>query len=350
MNKLILFFFLTWTNIIVGQVVNRQVLDRTPRKENYDSVISKAALAIDRGDFVKARELYQTALTLRPADPFAFKMIKRMDNNLKVLAASEVRDEYLRKRAEINTLLEQANDALTQKNLDTALTLYIHILSLDPAKSQEEFIVYRIKAIGQLLGSPTKNQLIENALTRRSGSNTTGSTAETSIVAAKKTYHDFSPDVFKKKVNKIKSQKTVTSIRSRIATNKTNSSKLKSATIPIQAEVALEKPTASVINKTTTETKTATTEKTKSPSPLLDKDVDTHSNIKGTPVTKEEKAYNLLMYQALKAINSKNYKEAKVLYQRMMNINVPNADKASIRVVIKSIDDVLARAQEKNRK
>jgi tetratricopeptide (TPR) repeat protein len=352
MIKLILSVFLVITNLTVAQVIKTQLADQQiTLREGYDSVISKAALAIDNQKFVKAKELYQIALALRPHDPFAFKMIKTVDNNLKALAEIEIRNNDLKRKADINTYLQNADAALTQKNLDTALTLYIHILSLHPIKSQEEFVIHRIKAIGQSLASSSKNKLIEDTLTKINyATSTEVSTLQTSPVSAKNIYHDFSPDVFKKKII-ISAQKNTSHNKQSFVLHRPTSSKASSEANMKQDDVSIDKTKTIGLNRSSTNIESAITHKTIVSSPSSNKaDANTRANIKDPVAAKKEKAYQLLMYSALKAINLKKYKEARNLYQKMININAPNVDKASIEVVIKSIDDVLAKDPKKGLK
>lgn len=149
----LLIFSIIPTVVIFAQNTNSDTLsEERIVKTPYDSVIVKADSAVAIQNFTKAKEYYTRALQLKPRDPFALEMLREMNNTMRIQAQAQVREDELKRKAEITATLDNALKAILEKRYDTAKALYIKVLTLKPVKSQEQFAIQKINSIDQALG------------------------------------------------------------------------------------------------------------------------------------------------------------------------------------------------------
>lgn len=130
--------------------------------DKYNLIISKAATAVSNQNFEEAKALYNEALALKPNDPFASGMIINVNNSIKALEVIRQRNSDLKRKADINILLKQAESEVSAKNYDSAKKHYNEVLALNPIKSQEEFAKQRIRAIDFALSGSAQSTATNN--------------------------------------------------------------------------------------------------------------------------------------------------------------------------------------------
>ncbi|MGI8635606.1 MAG: hypothetical protein ACR2KZ_09410, partial [Segetibacter sp.] len=130
----------------VGKVDSMVAKPRLP-VDKYDLLILKAANAVANEDFEQAKALYTEAISIKPSDPFASGMLITANNSLKALEVIRLRNSDLKRKDDINKLLNQAQAEVMAKNYENARIHYNQVLSLQPIKSQEEFVKQRLRAI-----------------------------------------------------------------------------------------------------------------------------------------------------------------------------------------------------------
>ena len=170
-------FILFFTHFLIASAQEGKV-DSTAAKpqalvDKYDLLILNAANAVANENFNEAKALYTEALLIKPNDPFAGGMLLTVNNSLKALEVIRQRSADLKRKDDINKLLNQAQTEVMAKNYESARILYNQILSLQPIKSQEDFVKQRLRAIDFASGGSKKN----------TGSNTGDSN---NLLAAKK--------------------------------------------------------------------------------------------------------------------------------------------------------------------
>jgi tetratricopeptide (TPR) repeat protein len=115
--------------------------------DRYDLIMLKGAAAVSNENFDEAKALYNEAILLRPNDPVATGMLITVNNSIKALEVIRLRNADLKRKADINILLKQAENEVAAKNYVSAKIHYEQVLALNPIKSQEEFAKQRIRAI-----------------------------------------------------------------------------------------------------------------------------------------------------------------------------------------------------------
>jgi tetratricopeptide (TPR) repeat protein len=147
----------------------------------YDSLLINAALSISQQDFDQARKYYLRALDLKHGDKYAMRMVHYIDRTVWENEQKRKRDEDLRVKAEITTLMKTALDQILLKNYDSARNLYSRALSLNPTKSLAEFARQKIESIdiasGKTPPKPMEVSTASNPSIARSDNSTIAVTA-----------------------------------------------------------------------------------------------------------------------------------------------------------------------------
>jgi hypothetical protein len=117
------------------------------RNKKYDTCIDKAATAIMQQDFKKAQDYYKEAGLLKPAETYPAKMIVYFEGILLENAKKEEREELLRQRRKGIEIKQKALQSIVDKDWKAALEGFKEVLTLNPAKADEEFARQKIAAI-----------------------------------------------------------------------------------------------------------------------------------------------------------------------------------------------------------
>lgn len=365
MNRCVLFLLLMFIPSVV-MVAQELKNDSIPVEEapmdSYDSVIAQATASLSREEFEQAREYYKRALELRPADRYSTKMIHVIDRSIWANTEKQLRSQELSRKAEINTLMKNALTAIIDKKYDTALALYKRVLTLKPVKSQQEFAEVKIRSINEALGIPQpklavdssaspavaneKKEILATAPVKTKKNNPSNSAENKSqhamLPKSVKTSIDTSHAEIKMpaKNNGVVNQ-TIILVKPR---PKTNAPQKKMEEDEVAVEKVYKKPaikkTPAVVSDNSVKEKVK-----EKPVPQIaakavqktDPSEKKADNNKADNV-KEERSVDALLSDAAKAINVKNYKEARELYQKVLTSNSPPGKKEFARMVIKAID------------
>ncbi|GEO11229.1 tetratricopeptide repeat protein [Segetibacter aerophilus] len=315
--------------------------------EKYDTLLSKAELALENQELNKAKEYYKKALELRPGNTFPNQMIISIENSIATIAVNKKRDRDLARKAEINRALDSAGRAMDEGKWDASREIYLYVLSLSPVKSIEDFANHRINALNTSLGTPgllrgantssvTETPTKQLEATRQTASAMEKNSLPDALIEgeAENTDKTINQELTKKsKTKKINMQvgnaykyQDLSKTKSRTGQEKNRNASIKVSSAPTGSTKSLDNPSTPVgiPEKPNGSFKTGS---------VKQKNVD-----KG-----KGNNYGFLMNEALKAINLKKYVTARALFQQILTLNSPNVEKNSIRSVIRSIDEVLAK-------
>ncbi|GEO07776.1 hypothetical protein [Segetibacter aerophilus] len=139
--------FLFQTLLVVAQDVKTDSLSKKTVPGSFEDLLSRAADAVVKEDFQTAKALYTQAVALRPSDPSAIRMLYNVVNTIKSMEEIRLHNLDLKRKADINILLNQAQNEVMQKNYDSAKVHYTQVLALKPVKSQEDFVRQKLQVI-----------------------------------------------------------------------------------------------------------------------------------------------------------------------------------------------------------
>ncbi|MDB5250696.1 MAG: hypothetical protein JWQ40_5090 [Segetibacter sp.] len=288
-----------------AQVVESKRGVKEDTQATFDTFILKAASALSKNEFEQAKNFYKEASIIKPADPYPISMVKYVESSRAVFLQKQAKDLDLRRKAEINTLLNEALKAIMEKKYDTAYILYSKVLNLNPVKSQEVFIAQKMKAINAILAEskkevPEDRSSLENQVAQElSGTGKVGS-----------------PSVL---------------------------NKMSDTTAPSVAKIAkMEEPPRKTLPQQRDTVKIA------HPSPAAtDSLMKTRQNQTTFPdnsVASLKTPADVLMNDAIKAIMDKNYEAAFILYKMIISSNASKAQKEFAEKKIADIDSHLKKA------
>ena len=123
------------------------IVKEKEKNDSYDICLSKAAAAIGTMDYKKAQDLYKEAGVLKPKEDYPAKMIVYLEGVLSEEAERQKLSEIAKQRRKIIEIKEKASQSIVQKNWNEALEGFKEILTLNPAKADEEFAKQKISAI-----------------------------------------------------------------------------------------------------------------------------------------------------------------------------------------------------------
>lgn len=93
----------------------------------YNKILIKADEMFLKGEFAKARDYYQRAVTIKPSDPLPKEWLKRLDE-----IGSKGFENYRYSKEEINRMVKYADEAFVKKDFVMAKFWYARILTFDP--------------------------------------------------------------------------------------------------------------------------------------------------------------------------------------------------------------------------
>ena len=116
-------------------------------ENQYDSVITKAALSLTGAQYKQAADYYKEASLLKPEETYPLKMIKYVETIMADVAEKQKRADDLKRRAQVKDELNKANNAIVNRSWDSARVLFSRIIALHPDKADEDYAKSKIEAI-----------------------------------------------------------------------------------------------------------------------------------------------------------------------------------------------------------
>ncbi|MEJ7682421.1 MAG: hypothetical protein WKG06_32135 [Segetibacter sp.] len=145
----IIFFLVMPFKVILGQEAEAEI-DTAQESEldiKYDSVLSKAASSLADSAFKEAIDYYKEASGLKPTETYPYKMLKYAETILSEVTAKQKRADDLKRKAQIRDDLYKANEAIVDRNWDSARFYFNEILTLQPEKTDADYAKSKIEAI-----------------------------------------------------------------------------------------------------------------------------------------------------------------------------------------------------------
>jgi len=143
----ILFLTAIPSEVIIAQQASADSTAINELEDKYDSVITKAALALTGAQYKEASDYYREASLLKPAETYPLKMIKYVESIMAEAAEKQRLADESKRRAQIKDDLNKANNAILNRSWDSARALFSNILALHPEKADEEYAKSKITAI-----------------------------------------------------------------------------------------------------------------------------------------------------------------------------------------------------------
>ncbi|HEX8461131.1 MAG TPA: hypothetical protein VF623_06860 [Segetibacter sp.] len=338
MFRLLLFGFLLLQTVkMVAQSNANDTKDSTIIKPGtYDYAISQAANSLGKGELEEAKTYYKQASDLKSGDWYSVKMIKYIDGKIWDAKEKQNKEESLKKKAEINLLMSKALDAIAQKEYDSARSFYNQVLTLNPVKSQEEFARKKIEVIDMVTGVAERRTLqaataTNNALSAQKAANPAKQNAQATL--AKTATKDLPPE---------KKSAVTQNLPASAANTKTEAGNLptvkKTAALQKQNLIAA---TPKAANKTIQPTQKAVeTTKQNLPKPAA-KATPGLIQTQKAPVADVNNKANVdqLMNDAAKAIKVNDLDGARILYSRLLGMNIRSGLKEFAKMMIEVIDE-----------
>jgi hypothetical protein len=294
-------------------------------------------------------------------------MINYINENVFLIEQKRLRDRELKRKGQITRLLKDAQDAIIEKSYDSARFLYQRILTLSPTASQEDFAKKKILSLNLALGlsqgqATNSDFAIKDTLSKENKDVLT----TTSIKTNPKTNLPVS--------SAAKSENTIMNSNSNVLTNP---SKKESIGDPVRRTISSENAAAPKASKTQKELVSKKTENAGLTIEKPDKKVTVKNSLtansnkglpekKDKPVSpssasiqkksppdekvasvKEQKNADVLLDDAVKALNLKDYKGARLLYQQVLATKTSAGKKDFARMVIKAIEEELKKESKK---
>jgi hypothetical protein len=154
---LFLILILLPTVVLVAQDVKDDSLIKAATPGSFEDILSRAATAVVKEDFQTAKTLYTQAVALRPSDPAAIRMLYNVVNTIKSMEEIRLHNLDLKRKADINILLNLAQNEVMQRNYDSAKVHYAQVLALKPVRSQEDFVRQKLRVIDYAIESSNKS-------------------------------------------------------------------------------------------------------------------------------------------------------------------------------------------------
>ncbi len=365
MIKSIVFILLIMpVSVIIAQKAQGGTTPQTQSsKGTYDSIIYKADSAIFKEEFYKAKEYYEQAIVLQPENSYPVQMLKNAENAIRSIEERKAHELDIKRKAEVSRLMTEASKEIFDKNYDSALVLYIRILSLNPIKSQEEFAKQKIKAIDRALGK--SSQIPAAPLTKEvplkvqatNAGTPVLTTGQTNLTAAVKDIPALAinknentnikpyPESAKDGTKSFKlAQKADTIKRQELLQNKGDIPKpelqeaRKKAIEKKETEEALPAIKTSVnekaVNPYTSNTTKATTGLTNTGK----------ANITGE---KDKRLLNAAIDSAQLAVKNEDYKQAHIFFEEVIRLSTTRTEKEFAQTALKAVDEQLKNDREK---
>ncbi|CAA9468275.1 MAG: Octanoate-[acyl-carrier-protein]-protein-N-octanoyltransferase [uncultured Segetibacter sp.] len=129
--------------LILAQDVDSDTTVQSELDIKYDSVLARATSSLTASDYQQSINYYKEASVLKPGESYPYKMIKYVQD----IAAKQKRADDLKRKAQIKDDLVKANQAIVEKNWDSAKVLFNEILTLHPEKADEDYARSKVEAI-----------------------------------------------------------------------------------------------------------------------------------------------------------------------------------------------------------
>lgn len=139
----IIFLIIIPCKVIFAQDVESDTTVQTELDIKYDSVLERASASLTTSAYQQAIDYYKAASALKPSETYPYKMISYVED----LAAKQKRADELKQKLQIKNNLIKANQAIVDKNWNTAKILFNEILSLHPDKTDEDYAKSKVQAI-----------------------------------------------------------------------------------------------------------------------------------------------------------------------------------------------------------
>ena len=143
----IIFFLVMPFKVTIGQEADSDTAQGSELDIKYDLVLSKAASSLSDSAYKEAIVYYKEASSLKPNETYPSKMIKYAENIMSEVAAKQKRADDLKRKAQIRDVLFKANQAIVDRNWDSAKLYFNEILTLQPEKTDEEYAKSKVQAI-----------------------------------------------------------------------------------------------------------------------------------------------------------------------------------------------------------
>jgi hypothetical protein len=148
-NIILCILFLTAIpcELIIAQQASADSTAINELEDKYDSVITKAALALTGAQYNEASGYYKEASLLKPMETYPLKMIRYVQNIMTETAEKQKLADELKRRAQVKDYLNKANNAILAARWDSARILFSEILTLHPEKTDADYAKSKIEAI-----------------------------------------------------------------------------------------------------------------------------------------------------------------------------------------------------------